>query len=171
MLFGLVAIAVGIVAWKFLASGQQFLPAFSGLLSGANLQHGLLTIFSGRSYLTGRFGGRDVAVRLQLRRGEYQLGYLVIAVRTGGPSTLDYNGIEAHTQDDAGKRALFAIATHDLLLRVDDGWLKTMWQPVGFVVFPGSFSEQKWRRVLEAMQTVATSLESTARTPGTAAAS
>jgi hypothetical protein len=34
-----------------------------------------------------------------------------------------------------------------------------MWKPVGFVIFPGTFSEEKWRPVLEAMRTVAASLE------------
>ena len=63
-------------------------------------------------------------------------------------------------RDDAGKRALFTIAAQDLLLTVEDGWLKTMWKPIGFTIFPGRFAEEKWRPVLDAMQTVATSLES-----------
>jgi hypothetical protein len=37
-----------------------------------------------------------------------------------------------------------------------------MWKPQGFVIFPGRFSEEKWRQVLEAMQVVATSLEAPA---------
>ena len=155
----LLAIVIGVVVWKFFASGQQFVPAFAGLLSGATVQRSVFSVLSGRSYATGQFSGRDVAIRLQLRRGEYQVGYLVIAVRTAGPATLDANGIEAHTRNEAGRRALFAIAKHDLLLTVEQGWLKTMWQPVGFTTFPGRFSEEKWRPVLEAMQHVATSRE------------
>jgi hypothetical protein len=54
---------------------------------------------------------------------------------------------------------LFSIAACDLLLSVEEGWLKALWKPQGFVIFPGQFSEEKWRQVLEAMQTVVTSLE------------
>ena len=159
MLAPLIALTIGVVVWKLVASGQTFVPAFAGLLSGATVKRGPFSVFSGRSYATGQFRGRDVAIRLQLRRGEYEVGYLVIAVRTRGPEKLDANGIETYTRDEAGKRALFDIAARDLLLTVEDGWLKTMWQPVGFTTFPGPFTEEKWRPVLEAMQVVASSLE------------
>ena len=69
--------------------------------------------------------------------------------------------LEAHTRDEAGRKALFTVAANDLLLSVEDGWLKTMWKPVGFVIFPGRFTEEKWRPVLEAMNTVAASLDAT----------
>jgi hypothetical protein len=42
---------------------------------------------------------------------------------------------------------------------VESGWLKALWMPAGFVIFPGRFEEEKWRRVLEAMASVAASLE------------
>jgi hypothetical protein len=155
----LLLVVVGFVAWKFIATGQQFLPEFARLLSAPHLQQGPLSLLSGRAYLTGRFRGRDVAVRLQSRRGRYQLGYLVIAMRTSGPSTLDASGIETHTRDDAGRQALYTITTRDLLLSVEDGWLKTMWKPIGFVIFPGRFDDQKWRPVLESMAAVASSLD------------
>ena len=158
----LIALVIGVIVWKFLVPGQRFVPAFAELLSGATVQRSIFSVLSGRSYATGQFRGRDVAIRLQLRRGRYQFGYLVIALRTSGPAALDSNGIEAHTRDDAGKRALFAMARHYLLLTVEQGWLKTMWKPVGFVTFPGHFAEEKWRSVLEAMQTVATSLDAAA---------
>ena len=154
----LLAIA-GFVVWRVLASGQQFLPEFSRLLTSPAIERSPFSFFSGRSYATGRFGDRDVAIRLQQRRGKYQLGYLVIAVRTGGAQTLDSSEIDARIQDEAGRRALFAIAASDLLLTVEDGWLKTMWKPIGFVVFPGRFAAEKWRPVLEAMRTIAASLE------------
>ena len=144
-----------------MAPGRAFLPAFARLFTEPVLQQSPLSFFSGRSYATGRFGGREVAVRLQQKRGKYQTGYLVIAVRTGGPRPLDANGIETHTRDEAGRKALFTLAANDLLLSVEDGWLKTMWKPVGFVIFPGRFTEEKWRPVLEAMSTVAASLEAT----------
>jgi hypothetical protein len=147
------------MAWKLLAPGQQFLPAFARLLSNPKVQQGPFSVLSGRSYVTGQFLGRDVAIRLQSPRGEDQAGDLVVAVRTAGPPALDASGVDARTRDDAGRRALFTIAAHDLLLSVEDGWLKTMWTPVGFVMFPGRFSDEKWRPVLEAMSAVASSLE------------
>lgn len=155
----LLLVVVGFVVWTLMAPGRAFLPAFARLLEAPFIQQSPLSFFSGRSYATGRFGGRDVAVRLQQKRGKYQVGYLVIAVRTGGPKTLDANGIEAHTRDEAGRKALFTMAANDLLLSLENGWLKTMWKPIGFAIFPGRFAEEKWRPVLEAMQTVATSLE------------
>jgi hypothetical protein len=159
MLLPLLFVVAGVAAWLFIAPGLRFLPAFARLLSSPQLEQGPLSFFSGRSYMTGQFHGRDVAIRLQQRRGKYQLGYLVIAVRTSGAPTLDRNGIEARVQDDAGRRALFTIAARDLLLTVEDGWLKTMWQPMGFTIFPGHFAEETWRPVLDAMQTIAASLE------------
>lgn len=155
----LLLVAVGFVVWTLMAPGRAFLPGFAELLTQPVLQQSPLSFFSGRSYVLGRFGGREVAVRLQQKRGRYQVGYLVIAVRTGGPQTLDANGIEVHTRDDAGREALFTIAANDLPLSVEGGWLKALWMPAGFVIFPGRFEEEKWRRVLEAMVAVAASLE------------
>jgi hypothetical protein len=152
--------AIGVVVWMVMSPGQAFLPAFARLLESPVIERNPLSFFSGRSYVTGRLRGREVAVRLQVKRRKYQTGYLVIAVRTSGPPTLDANGIEAHTRDEAGRQALFTIAAHDLLLAVEDGWLKTMWKPVGFtIIFPGRFEEARWRPVLEAMTTVAASLD------------
>ena len=159
----LLLVAVGFVIWTLMAPGRSFLPGFAQLLMEPVLQQSPLSFFSGRSYVLGRFGGREVAVRLQQKRGKYQAGYLVIAVRTG-PQTLDANGIETHTRDEAGRQALFTIAANDLPLSVESGWLKALWMPVGFVIFPGRFEEEKWRRVLEAMVAVAASLEVPAQT-------
>jgi len=157
-----VFLIVVLVAWAFFAPGQQFLPGFARLLTGPTIQRGVFSVFSGRSYATGRFQGRDVAIRLQLKRGRYRQGYLVVAVRTGGKPALDYDGIDARARDEAGRRALHVIATHDLLLSVEGGWLKALWRPQGFVIFPGRFSGETWREVLEAMQVLATSLEGAA---------
>ena len=158
----LVLFIVGLVVWKLAARGEQFLPGFGRLLTEPRIQRGPFSFFSGRSYAVGKFQGREVAVRLQLKRGKYAQGYLVVAVRTGGPPTLDYTGIDARTPDDAGRRALVSLAAHDLLISVEEGWLKALWRPQGFIIFPGRFSEEKWRQVLDAMQTVATSLETPA---------
>jgi hypothetical protein len=158
----LLLVAVGFVVWTLMAPGRAFLPAFANLLAEPVLQQSPLSFFSGRSYVLGRFGKREIAIRLQQKRGRYQVGYLVIAVQTGGPRTLDASGIEAHTRDEPGRHALFTIAANDLPLSVESGWLKALWMPAGLVIFPGRFEEDKWRRVLEAMVAVAVSLEAPA---------
>jgi hypothetical protein len=162
MLLPLLFVVAGVAVWLFIAPGMRFLPAFARLLTSPQIEQSPFSFFSGRSYVTGQFQGRDVAIRLQQSRRRYQLGYLVIAVRTAGVPTLDYNGIEARVQDDAGRAALFTIAARDLLLTVEDGWLKTMWKPMGFATFPGHFAEERWRSVLDAMGTIAASLETSA---------
>jgi hypothetical protein len=158
----LLLLVVVVVAWKFIAPGEQFLPGFARLLTEPSIQRGPFGFFSGRSYATGKFHDRAVAFRLQLKRSRYGQGYLVIALRAGGQPTLDYDGIDARTRDDAGRRALFSIAAHDLVLSVEEGWLKALWRPQGFVIFPGRFVEEEWRQVLDAMRVVATSLEAVA---------
>lgn len=158
----LLLVIVVAVVWKFIIPGEQFLSGFARLLTEPRVQRGAFSFFSGRSYAIGRFQGRDVAIRLQMKRSRYGLGYLVVAVRTGGQPALNYDGIDARTRDDRGRRALSSIAGHDLLVSVEEGWLKAMWRPQGFIIFPGRFSEEKWRQVLEAMHAVATSLEAAA---------
>jgi hypothetical protein len=148
-----------VVVWKLAARGEQFLPGFSRLLTEPRIQRGPFSFFSGRSYAVGTFLGRDVAVRLQLKRGKYAQGYLVVAIRAGGPPMLDDTGIDARIGDDAGRRALASLAAHDLLISVEEGWLKALWRPQGFIIFPGRFSEEKWQQVLTALHAVATSLE------------
>ena len=138
---------VVVVVWRFIAPGEQFLPAFARLLTAPSVQRGAFSFFSGRSYATGTFYERDVAIRLQLKRSRYGQGYLVVAVRTNDLPSLDYTGIEGRARDDRGRRALSSLAAHDLVLSVEDGWLKALWRPQGFVTFPGRFSEETWQQV------------------------
>ena len=104
-----------------------------------------------------------MAIRLQLKRSRYGQGYLVAAIRIDGVHALNYDGIEARARDEAGRRALYVIATHDFLLSVEEGWLKCLWRPQGFVIFPGQFSEKRWGETLEAMHLLAASLERAAK--------
>jgi hypothetical protein len=157
-----ILLLIGGVAWILIAPGRRFLPQFAGLLTNAAIHAGPASFFSGRSYATGTYNGREVVVRLKLRRGNHDLGHLVIAIRTAGALTLDNSGIEARTRDDEGRRALVSIVRHELLLTVEDGWLKALWRPLGFRLFPGSFSDAKWGEVLEAMHAVASSLDAAA---------
>lgn len=155
----LLLFATLLVVWRLSAPGERFLPAFADLLAGPSIRRGPLAFLSGRSDATGAFRDREVAIRLQLKRSRYALGYLVLAMRIGGTARLTDAGIEARTRDEAGRRALSALAAHELKLGAEDGWLKAQWKPQGFVIFPGRFSPARWRGVLDALHTVARSLE------------
>jgi len=158
--FGLlVFVAIGVLAWKFVAPGQRFLPEFSRLLTEPKLDSGGLSFVSGRSALSGQFRGRDVSAEIQLPRSKYGTSYLVVKVKTSGVETLTGSQLDSRATDDAARRALFALAMQDLQLTVEDGWLRALWSPKGLFIFPGRYSEEKWRQVLEAMHAVASSLE------------
>lgn len=160
LLLPLIAAAL---VWKLAAPGERFLPSFAGLLTDSKLERGPLGVFSGRSFLTGGFQGRKVAVRLQLKRSRYGKGNLVIAMQTGGAPLLDYDGIDTKARDEAGRRALDVIAAEELSLSVEDGWLKAGWEPHGFRIFPGRFAQERWANVLQTMHILATSLEDSSR--------
>jgi hypothetical protein len=158
----LLLIVVAAAMWMIAAPGARFLPEFASLLTAPRIERGPFNFFSGRSYTSGEFQGREVVARLQLKRSRYGQGYLVLALRLEGSAALDEAGgeasIDAHVHDAAGRRALSLLASHDVLPSVEEGWLKGLWQPQGFIIFPGRFSADKWRQVLEGMRTLATSL-------------
>ena len=158
----LLLLGVAVVVWMIAAPGARFLPEFGRLLTAPRIERGAFSFFSGRSYASGEFEGREVAVRLQVKRSRYAQGYLVVALRLAGPAALEAGGeasIDARIHDPAGRRALSTIASHGVLLSVEDGWLKALWQPQGFIIFPGRFSPDTWRQVLDGMATLARSLE------------
>jgi hypothetical protein len=158
----LLLLVAGGIVWRLNASGEQFLPSFARLLTASAIQRGPFSFFSGRSYVRGKFDGRDVVIRLQLKRSRYGQGYLVVTLRTTNRAAIDAAGIDTLVVNDDGRRALYALAMQDLLLSADGGWVKAEWAPQGFIIFPGRFSPEKWRGVLEAMATVAASLDAAA---------
>ena len=116
-------------------------------------------MLSGQSSLRGQFRGREVAVQLQLKRSRHGQGDLVVAIRSNNALSLNTSGIESRVRQADGQRALTTLAAHDLLLSVDEGWLRAWWRPQGFVYFPGRFDEQKWRDVLDALCRLSVELE------------
>ena len=148
--------------WMIAAPGVRFLPEFARLLTAPRVERGPFNVFSGRSYASGTFQGREVAVRLQLKRSRYGQGYFVVALRLEGSAALDEAdgaSIDARVHDPAGRRALSLLANNDVLLSVEDCWLKALWQPQGSIIFPGHFLPDKWRQVMESLRTLAMSLE------------
>jgi hypothetical protein len=144
--------------WALNAQGQQFPRAFARLLAVPELDAGVWTLLSGRPSVSGTFAGREVVLRLHLKRGRHDQGWLTVSMRTSTAGLLDAGGVDSQTAGDAGRRALFTLAKHDLRLSVEGGRLMALWQPQGFVLFPGPFVESKWREVLDAMRAVAQSL-------------
>ena len=143
--------------WAFMVRENRFLPAFARLLSDFRVESD--SFFTGRSVARGRREGREMAIRLQLGRGEDTAGELVVAVKTNGPLSMTGAEVDSRATGDAARRALFTLSVEELMLKVVDGWLEARWQPLGFRMFPGHFSEAKWRKVLDALHAVASSLE------------
>ena len=159
MLAPLLLLAVAVLAWKFAAPGNRFLPGFVRLLATPAILSSPLSFLSGRSEATGSHRDREVVATLQLKRGRHGIGSFVVAVRTASQDTLDGSSIDGRVRDEAGRRALFTLAAEDLVLSLDQRWLQALWRPTGFVFFPGPFDEARWARVLDAMVTVAASLD------------
>ena len=158
MIAVLVVLALGAAIWMWVMPSERFLTEFAALLSEPTVTND--DVLSGRQSATGRFEGRDVTIDLQLPRGDYQRGFLVVALRTTGPQTLDNEGIESRAIGDEAQRALFTIAANDLVVRVEEGWLKAEWTATElFRTFPGPYSEEKWRKVLNALEVVAKALD------------
>ena len=155
----LVFLGIGVLVWNFIEPGQRFLPEFSRLLTHPTIQRGRMSFLNGRSALSGQFRGREVAVELQLPRSEHGSSYVAVKVKTSGPRTLTGTEVDSRARSEEARRALYALAMQDLELIVEDGWLRALWSPKPFFIFPGRFSEERWRKILESMQTVASSLE------------
>lgn len=139
-----------------IAPGERFLDGFTGLLGDARLRRGPFSVLSGRSYISGLYRGREVAVRLQLKRSRYGQGYLVMAMRLQadpGPAAL-----AARTANTAAGQARSLLDDHNLQLSIDAGWLKALWQPQGLVIFPGRFDPGTWAQVLDALATLESAL-------------
>jgi hypothetical protein len=155
----LLLIIVGAIAWWLMASSQQFLPAFARLLTAPTIKRGPLSLFSGRSYATGQFKGETSPSGCNSGAAGTNWGISLLPFEQAARrrSTPVESSCGCGMMQESARCS--RLRRRNLLLTVEDGWLKTMWKPIGFTVFPGSFAEEKWRPVLDAMQTVATSLE------------
>ena len=135
-------------------------PGFASLLDRSVKKTGLLPFVTGLETAGGDFAGRPVLLALHHKRGRNSLGYLVVAMQphaTPGGST---QTLATLTTPDV-REALEELESRSKLhMSFEDGWLKARWQPGGFMIFPGQFDPQRWRRVLKAMSVVARSLES-----------
>jgi hypothetical protein len=156
-------VLAAVVTW--VTYGQRrtrFLPDFETLLERPEFVSG----FGGRSLLKGEFRGRNVSILVQHADDEPTL---VVSVEVRASLAWDTYDFAGYKGDREGELALFALEVkHELTLRHVDGYLKAQWQPLG--LFPGSGDRSKWRSVLEALDTLAGSIERRASSPTVSAA-
>jgi hypothetical protein len=173
MVFPVVVILLALCVW-LLRSGRPkkgFLPDFAKVLDRPEFVEGSDNRLLRRSFLKGEFRGRKVAVMLQLGWRRYQ-PMVVVSMGTHAAATMESYQLTGFRGDREGELALFALeVTHELKLRHEDSCLKAKWAPFAFpLMFSPTFDPPKWQSVLEAMHTLAGSLERRASSPAVSAA-
>jgi hypothetical protein len=157
-----VVVLLTVAAWRVYGPRTGFLHAFAKLLDHPEVVEGFANWFIGRSFLKGEFRGRKVVILLQRGHGRYPQ-MLVVSMETYGTSTMDSYEFVGDRFDKESELAVFALEVkHGLKLKHEDACLKARWGRESWpslFIFPGRFDPPKWQNVLEAMRTVAGSLE------------
>jgi hypothetical protein len=151
---------VGLGYW-FMFGGPvpPFLTDFATLLDPSKITSGLANSGDRRWYLSGEFRGRKVVVTLQLKQTKFGRSFLVVSMETKATIRVDEYEFSRFRHTKEAELALFALdAKHGLSLKHEPGCLKVLWTSAPFF-FPGPFEQPKWQNVLEAMHTVAGTLE------------
>ena len=161
LVLGLLVSAV--IQWMTYARRKRrVLPHVEALLEWPEFETG----FGGRSLITGEFNGRKVAILVHDTEDQLTLG---VSMETHAARMMDTYDFAGYKGDRDGELALFALQVkHELILRHVDGWLKAQWYPLGFL--PRAFDRSKWHSVLEAMHTLAGSIERRVSPPTASAA-
>lgn len=167
-MFFLLAVAM-CVACGLLLSGhrprKRFLSEVATLLDGPEFVAGVENTLAGRAFLKGAFHGRKVVVLVENARGEDSSSNLVISMETHAAVVMDSYSFTGDRLDREADHALFDLEVkHEFVLRHDEGCLKAKWVPqkissVFNFSFPANFDMQKCVSVLEAMHTLAASIE------------
>ena len=164
MFFFLLAIVVGCGLWVYASQRSSFLSDFATLLERPEFVQGLENTLARRAFLKGKFRGRKVVVMLQNGRGEFSRNFIV-SMETHAPVTMATYEFTGYRSDHEGETALFALEVkHQFALRHEEGCLKARWEPQKMAPlftfdFPHNFDLEKCQRVLEAMDTLAGSIE------------
>lgn len=159
MVFFLLAISLACGLWVYSRPKRDFLSDFAMLLEQPEVVQGLGNTLARRAFLKGEFRGRKVVVLLQNGGDDEDpySGNLVISLETHAPVTMESYAFTDYKCDREGELALFALEVrHEFVLRHEEGCLKARWQPQKV---SSNFDLQKCHSVLEAMHTLATSLE------------
>lgn len=160
----LILVIVAFVLWRLWAPEAAFVRGFASLLeqsvtAGRRWWHLLV----GRDHTGGTFRGCEVVLVFHSKRGRHDLGYLIVAMRPPRPlpAALESAGAlrEAVARSSARDAWDDLELKYELQLSCAEGFLRARWMPAGFVIFPGRFEPERWRRVLEAMHTIVNTLE------------
>ena len=155
--------------WRVFARPKAFLPGFATLLDRPEVVRGFENTLARRTFLRGEFCGRKVVVLVQNGRGEYSRIF-VVSMETRAAMTMESYELTGFRSDREGELALFALEVkHEFMLRHEEGCLKARWAPHKVASlfnfdFPPDFDTRKSQSVLEAMHTLAGSIERRART-------
>lgn len=160
MVFPLLVLFAAISVWVTYGRPRLgFLPDFAKLLDSPEFVNDFTNRLSGRTFLKGEFRGREVVILLQRGRSG-RPPMLVLSMQTHAALTMESYEFAGYKADREGELALFALeAKHEFVLRLRDGCLKALWQPFNVLFLPRVFDPKKWQSVLEAMHTLAGSLE------------
>jgi hypothetical protein len=153
-------ILLAIGAWAVARPRGRFLPEFAKLLDRPELVDGPSDGRVARASLKGEFRGRKIVILLQRVRRHFA-NMLEVSMETRAARTLETAAFTGDKVDREGELALFALeVTHELRLSHEDGWLKARWgESRPSLDFPQRFDAPKWQSVLDAMHTLAGSLE------------
>jgi hypothetical protein len=138
---------------------QGYLQDFAKLLDGPEFVNGPHIGPTRRHSLDGKFRGRKVTVVLQNRRGVHKI---FVSMETHSARLMESFEFTGYRPSREAEMALYALeVTHDLRLTLGDGYLKASGSPRTSFTFagPGVFEPKRWRGVLEAMHTLAGSLD------------
>ena len=167
VLFVALSLACGV--WAYGRPKNGFLTDCATLLDRPEFVHGLENTLTRRAFLKGEFHGRKVVILLQNGRGEYSRN-LVVSMETRAAVTVESYALTGDRSDREAELALFALEVkHEFMLRHEEGCLKARWAPHKVASlfnfdFPPDFDTRKSQSVLEAMHTLAGSIERRART-------
>ena len=164
MLFPLLILAV-IVCLALKLPKRGFLPDFAKLLDRPEFVDGPHPGPTTRRSLKGEFRGRKVVIVLENRRGVYKI---VVSMETHCARTMESYEFTGYRPSREAEMALYALdVKHGLRLALGDGYLKASGSPRTSFSFagPGVFEPARWRGVLEAMHTLAGSLEPALNAP------
>ena len=159
------SLAWGLLVYARPKTGFLFLSDFATLLDRPEFVQGFENTLAKRAFLKGEFRGRKVVVLVQTGRGRFSRNF-VVSMETHAPVTMESYEFTGYRSDREGELALFALEVkHEFMLRHEEGCLKARWAPqktslFGFDSdFPPGFDTQKCESVLEAMHTLAGSIE------------
>lgn len=165
MFLFLVALGVAYALWAYGQPFRGFLSDVATLVDRPEFVHGFQNNLARRAFLKGEFRGRKVVVLLQNGKGEYSRNF-VVSMETHAPVAIESYEFTGWSDRD-GELALFALEVkYEFKLRHEEGCLKARWVPQKMASlfnfdfkYPPGLDTEVCQRVLEAMHTLAGSIE------------